>query len=152
RRASTLRRLCKLARRFALIAWGLDVDTLRAEAYRDTTGPGRAGWLRILDAATKAAGQTAAGRRDLAIVRLLHDHGLRRAEVTALDLADLDLDSGRLMILGKGKGERSPIRVNNPTVVALARWLDARGPGPGPLFVRLDRARPEGELARLDGD
>jgi integrase/recombinase XerC len=152
RRVSTLRRLCKLARRFALITWGLDVDTLRAEAYRDTTGPGRAGWLRLLDAATQAAARTAAGKRDLAVIRLLHDHGLRRAEVAALDMADLYLDSGRLMVLGKGKLEKAPVRLNNPTVVALSRWLEARGPEPGPLFVRLDRARPRGELARLDGD
>jgi integrase/recombinase XerC len=36
----------------------------------------------------------------------------------------------------------------------LSRWLDddARGMEPGPLFVRLDKARRKGELARLDGD
>jgi integrase/recombinase XerC len=152
RRVSTVRRLCKLARRFAVIAWGVEVDTLKVDPYRDTTGPGRAGWLRLLDVAARAAGKTAKGRRDLAIVRLLHDQGLRRAEVTALDLADVDMAAGRLMVTGKGKGERSPMTINRPTTVALSRWLDDRGVEPGPLFVRLDRARPAGGLARLDGD
>lgn len=152
RRLSTVRRLVKLARRYQVVAWALEVDTLRVEAYRDTTGPGRAGWLRLLDAATKAAGKAAKGRRDLAIVRLLHDQGLRRAEVAALDLADVDMNAGRLFVLGKGKGEKTPMTLNRPSTVALSRWLDDRGPGPGALFVRLDRARPAGELTRLDGD
>jgi integrase/recombinase XerC len=152
RRVSTLRRLCKLARRFAVIAWGLDVDSLRVDSLRDTMGPGRAGWLRVLDVATYEAFWTASGKRNLAIIRLLHDHGLRRAEVVELDLADLDLDAGRLMVLGKGKGEKAPISLNHPTAAALSRWVDARRLAPGPLFVRLDRARPKGQLARLDGD
>lgn len=150
RRVSTLRRLVKLARRFAVVAWSLEVESLRVEAFRDTTGPGRAGWLRIVDAATAAAARSAKGKRDLCIIRLLHDHGLRRAEVTALDLADWDADGGRLWILGKGKGDKAPIRVNKPATLALARWIDARGPAPGALFIRLDRAA--GELQRLDGD
>lgn len=150
RRVSTLRRLVKLARRFAVVPWTLEVECMRVEAFRDTTGPGRSGWLRILDVATAAAAKTAKGKRDLCIIRLLYDHGLRRAEVTALDLADWDPDSARLWILGKGKGEKVPIRVNKPATLALSRWLDARGPEPGPLFVRLDHAA--GELQRLDGD
>lgn len=152
RRVSTVRRVCKLARRFAVITWGVEVDTLKVDSYRDTTGPGRAGWLRLLDVVTRAAVKTAKGRRDLAIVRLLHDQGLRRAEVTALDLADVDMEAGRLFVLGKGKGEKTPMRLNKPATVALSRWLDDRGPDPGPLFVRLDRARPAGGLTRLDGD
>jgi integrase/recombinase XerC len=152
RRVSTLRRLVKLGRRFEVITWGLDVDSQRVESYRDSSGPGRSGWLRLLDMATKAAAKTDKGKRDLAIVRLLHDQALRRAEVTALDLADVDLEAGRLLVMGKGKGEKAPMTLNAPTVLALSHWLDARGLEPGPLFVRMDKARPKGELARLDGD
>lgn len=152
RRVCSLRRLVKLGRRLEVITWGLDVDSLRVESYRDTTGPGRAGWLRILDVATKAAARSAKGKRDLAIIRLLHDHGLRRAEVAGLDLVDLDVDAGRVQVIGKGKGEKSPMTLNEPTLLALSRWLDARGREPGPLLTRLDRARPRDQLARLDGD
>jgi integrase/recombinase XerC len=152
RRISTLRRLVKLGRRFNVITWGLDVDSQRVESYRDTTGPGRAGWLRLLAVAMKAAARTAKGKRDLAIVLLLHDQGSRRAEVTALDLADLDVEAGRLLVIGKGKTEKAPMTLNARTLLALTDWTAARGLEPGPLFVRLDKARPKGELARLDGD
>lgn len=153
RRVSTLRRLVRLARKYDVIDWSIEVDTLRAEAYRDTAGPGYAGWLRIRDVAARAATKTAKGRRDLAILRLLHDMGLRRNEVAELDLGDVDLNTGRLMVLGKGKGEKTPLTLDSkPAVLALSHWIDSRGPAPGPLFVRLDRACPAGELVRLDPD
>jgi integrase/recombinase XerC len=152
RRVSTLRRLVKLGRRFELLSWGLDVDSQRVESYRDTTGPGRSGWLRLLNVATKAAARTAKGKRDLAIVLLLHDLGLRRAEVTTLDLADVDAEGGRLLVIGKGKAEKAPMTLNARTLLALAEWTAARGIEPGALFVRMDKARPKGQLARLDGD
>jgi integrase/recombinase XerC len=152
RRVSTVRRLVKLARRFGLIGWTVEVDALRVESYRDTSGPGRSGWLRMLDAAERAAKKTSIGKRDLAMIRLLHDQGLRRAEVEALELSDLDADAGRLFVIGKGKGEKSPIRLNKPTLLALFVWLDSRGSEPGPLFIRLDRARPKERTERLDGD
>ena len=154
RRVSTLRRLVRLGRRYNVLSWTMDVDSLPVTSYRDTTGPGRSGWVRLLEVAMKAAATTAKGKRDLAIVRLLHDHGLRRAEVTALDLVDLDLDAGRLLVIGKGLAEKTPITLNSQTVLALSRWLEpeARGAEPGPLFVRLDKARRKGELTRLDGD
>jgi len=152
RRVSTLRRLVKLGRRFDVLSWGLEVDSQRVESFRDTTGPGRAGWLRLLNVAMKAAARTAKGKRDLAIALLLHDQGSRRAEVTALDLADLDAEGGRLLVMGKGKTEKAPMTLNARTLLALTEWTAVRGLEPGPLFIRLDRARPKGELARLDGD
>jgi integrase/recombinase XerC len=152
RRVSTLRRLVKLGRRFDVLSWGLEVDSQRVESFRDTTGPGRAGWLRLLNVATKAAARTAKGKRDLAIVLLLHDQGSRRAEVTALDLDDLDAEGGRLLVIGKGKTEKAPMTLNARTLLALTDWTATRGLEPGPLFIRLDKARPKGQLARLDGD
>lgn len=68
-----------------------------------------------------------------------------------LDLVHLDTEAGRVYVLGKGKGERIPRTVNGPTLIALDRWLADRGPGPGPLFCRVDRAA-GGRLLRLDGD
>jgi integrase/recombinase XerC len=152
RRTSTLRRLATLAYELEVIEWSLVAKTLPEQPYRDTRGPGRAGWLRVLDVATRAAAKTDTGRRDLVIIRLLHDHGLRRAEVAGLDLVDWDGDQGRLMVLGKGKGDKAPITINQPTILAMAAYLSARGDAPGPLFVRLDRARDKSRLQRIDGD
>ena len=58
----------------------------------------------------------------------------------ALDVASIDLDTGTVDVLGKGKTETVMMTLPDPTREALAAWLDVRGWEPGPLFVRLDRA------------
>ena len=153
RRLSSIRRLVKLARRYELVSWTLEVDALRVEGYRDTTGPGLDGWHRMLETATRLASRTARGKRDLALIRVLHDLGLRRSEARGLRLADLELDAGRLHVLGKGRTQRIPRTLNKPTLLALSRWVDVRGTEPGPLFTRMDKARPKGqELHSLNGE
>lgn len=52
------------------------------------------------------AGADFASRRDLAIVRLLLDSGLRRAEMAGLTLEDVDLDGQTLHVVGKGRRVR----------------------------------------------
>ena len=140
RRLSTVRRLVKLARRLGLIDWAIDVEGLRAEPYRDTAGPGADGWRRLLEAA-QAAGNGPKARRDRALLRLLHDNALRRGEVVALDVADLDLEGARVAVVGKGQTDRRWLTINGPTAAALRDWLAARGDKPGPLFVNFDPAQ-----------
>jgi len=149
RRLAALRSVVKLARTLGRVAWAIDIPSPRAEAYRDTRGPGLAGWKSLLAAARERA-TTPKGKRDLALVRLMHDLGLRRGEVVALDLADLDLEAGTVAIVGKGKSEKTNVTLNAPTAAALADWVAARGEWPGPLFVRLDRAAGPGHPTRLD--
>ncbi len=152
RRLSSVRRLAKLARRLGLVEWSLDIEGLKAESYRDTSGPGHEGWVKLLAAATAAAsGGSAKGLRGLAIVQLLHDNGLRRGELVGLDLADVDIAGSRVAVAGKGKsGERRWLTMNPPTTAALAAWLGRRGPTPGPAFLRLDRGAGDG-MGRLTG-
>jgi integrase/recombinase XerC len=141
RRLSTMRRAVRVARRLGLVDWSLDVELLRSEAYRDTTGPGLEGWRSILAAAEKgAAGGSPMALRDLALVRCLYDRGLRTVEVLRLDLVDVDLDGRRLAVIGKGKQERAWLTINAPTAVAIAGWIRARGMTRGPLMTRTDRA------------
>jgi integrase/recombinase XerC len=149
RRLAALRSVVKLARTLGRVAGAIDIPSPRAEAYRDTRGPGLEGWRSLLAAARKRA-TTPKGKRDLALVRLMHDLGLRRAEVVALDLTDLDLEAGIVAIVGKGKSEKTNVTLNAPTAAALADWVAARGEWPGPLFVRLDRAAGPGRPTRLD--
>jgi site-specific recombinase XerC len=78
--------------------------------------------------------------RDLAIVRSLHDLGLRRGEVVELDVEHVDLDRGSLGVLGKGQTERKKLTLPEPTRASLGRWLEIRSHQQGALFVRLDRA------------
>ena len=141
RRLAALRSVVKMARTVGRIAWALDVERPKTEPYRDTAGPGDAGWRAMLSLAKQdvETGRSKAVR-DLAIIRLLHDLGLRRGELVALDLADVDLETGTVAVVGKGRTEAVRLTLPDPTRDALAHWMTMRGLDPGPLFVRLDRA------------
>jgi len=117
----------------------------RSARYRDTRRPGRAGFLRLVGQ-LEARAAAASGRarsvalRDLAAVRLLYDLALRRNEVVSLDVAHLDLEAGRVLVLGKGRGEREALTLPDKTRAVLAAWLAERGAAPGLLFVNFDPA------------
>ena len=146
RRLAALRSLVKLARLFDLVAFSLDVASVKSESYRDTRGPGRDGVRLLLD--KLAPRKDHKGLRDLALVRLLLDKGLRRGEAVALDLKDLDLVAGTVSILGKGRTEKENLTLPEPTRAALEAWVSVRGSEPGPLFMNCDRA---GKGSRLTG-
>jgi integrase/recombinase XerC len=146
RRLSALRSLVSLARRFGLVTWSLEVDGVKVKAYRDTRGPAVVTVQRLLDIAT---GDTPKCRRDVAILRLLFDLGLRRGEVAGLDVADIDLGGATLAVRGKGESEKSFLSVPPPTCQALSLWLEKRETEGGPLFTNFDRAgkSPQGRLS-----
>ncbi len=146
RRLSALRSLVKLARTFAIVRWTLNVDSVKAEAYRDTRGPGRSGVMRMLEVLDNRKDDLAT--RNRAIIRLLYDLALRRGEVVSLDFNDLNLQRGTLTILGKGRTQKTTLNLPKPTKKALARWIAVRGTQQGPLFVNFDRAsKGEGRLS-----
>jgi integrase/recombinase XerC len=101
-------------------------------------------------AAADRLGDTPKARRDRAIIRLLHDRGLRRGEAVGLDLADVDLTEGTVEILGKGRSQTERLTIGPATVQAMAGWIESRGSHPGPLFVRLDPGKNLG--GRLTGE
>jgi len=146
RHLAALRSLVKLARTLGAVPWTLDVPAVRSESYRDTRGPGVAGVRSLLDAL--AARQDAKGVRDRVILRLLYDLALRRAEVAALDVADVDLAGRTVAVLGKGRRERETRTLPDVTRAAVEAWLRVRGTQPGPLLTNRDRA---GKGERLTG-
>ena len=81
---------------------------------------------------------TPAGARDAAILAVMYTCGLRREEVTRLDLADYDPETGRLVIRGKGHKERTAY-VTGGAEAALSDWLTVRGADPGPLFWPINK-------------
>jgi integrase/recombinase XerC len=149
RRLATLRSMVRVARQIGRISWTLDVESPKSQPYRDTRGPGRDGLKKILAEARRRA-TTPEGKRNLALIRLLHDLGLRRGECVAMDLGDVDLDGGTVSIIGKGRTEPITLTLSRPATEALRHWLEVRGDQPGPLFVRCDRAAGD-ELGRLTG-
>jgi integrase/recombinase XerC len=64
--------------------------------------------------------------RDLAMFELLYSSGLRLAELVALDLADIDLAAGALLVR-EGKGGKSRyLPVGSKAIQALQTWLSRR--------------------------
>lgn len=137
RRLAALRSLAKLARMIGVADFALEIPGVAHETYRDTRGPGRENVQKMMAA---AEGETPAQRRDRAILRLLYDLGLRRGELTSLDVVDIDLAAGDLWVRGKGRGDKERLSLPEPTRNALSLWLTARGDAPGPLFLSFDRS------------
>ena len=144
RRLAALRSLVKLATTLGLVSWTLAVENLKAQAYRDTRGPSLDAYKALLVVARAQLG--AKGLRDVALLRLLHDLGLRRGEAVRLNVSDLDLAGDRLMVLGKARSQKEPVTLPAPTRAALEAWLQARGTEDGPLFANFDRAGRGGRL------
>lgn len=89
--------------------------------------------VALLDAC--AADDSAAGRRDAAVIALAYAGGLRRSELVKLDLDDYTPETGELRVRG-GKGNKQRLLwADNGAADALAEWIDVRGAEPGPLFV-----------------
>ncbi|MBA3430726.1 MAG: tyrosine-type recombinase/integrase [Actinobacteria bacterium] len=64
-------------------------------------------------------------RRDMAIIRLLIDSGMRVGELTGMNLGDVDFESSVALVLGKGRRPRS-CPFGKRTTLALDRYLRAR--------------------------
>src|SRR4051812_22072275 len=90
-------------------------------AARDTRGPGRDGFRATLEAAGAQSGPK--GLRDVMLLRLLHDLGLRRSEAVRLDVKDVDLQSNWIFIPGRTRSRRELVSLPEPTRAALAAWL-----------------------------
>jgi integrase len=73
--------------------------------------------------------------RNTAVVWLMLESGLRRMEVSALDLSDIDLKA-RTVVVRCGKGGKARVSVfGDSTARALWKWLQKRGRDDGPLFL-----------------
>jgi integrase/recombinase XerC len=145
-RLAAVRSLVKMARMTGLISWTIEVQGLKAEAYRDARGVGRTGYKRLLEELDKRTDRK--GVRDRAILRLMYELALRRIEITRLDLEDVDIAGATLQVLGKGRNAKEPLTLPPTTLAALQEWLSVRGPALGPLFTNLDRAGKGGHNGR----
>lgn len=138
-RLSALRSLTRMARIVGLIFWAIEVRNVKRQTYQDTKGPDREDVARIVQ--TLRASTLPKDKRDLAIIRLAYDLGLRRAEISGLDRKDVDLLNGRILVKGKGRMQPEYRTLPAETIKALSFWLHFRGSQEGPLFVNFDHAR-----------
>lgn len=84
----------------------------------------------------EACPPTLRGQRDAAVLAVAAVGGLRRTEISRLDLASVLPD--RLKVHGKGNKHRE-VPFGAGARGYLDRWLVARGHAPGPLFVSMRR-------------
>jgi len=142
---SAVRGVLKSAWRLKLMAQedyarAIDIQPVRGEslpAGRDLA-PGE---IALLMRAC-SEDMTPAGVRDAALIGLGVTCGYRIAEAAALDIDDYDYETGRIVVKGKGRKERTVFTANGAKD-ALDDWIEIRGKDPGPLFVRI---RKGGEL------
>jgi integrase/recombinase XerC len=78
--------------------------------------------------------------RDLAIMELFYSSGLRLSELSELDVADVDLYTESVRVLGKGRKERV-CPVGLPALEAISRYRAAANVHSGPLFINKSRKR-----------
>jgi len=96
----------------------------------------------LLDA---IAGDDLASLRDRAVLEFLYATGLRVGELASLDLDDLDLSSGLVRVIGKGRKERI-VPFGSKAGAALRVWLAAcgslrRSGGDAAVFLNLRGTR-----------
>jgi integrase/recombinase XerC len=82
---------------------------------------------------------TPLGSRDRAILELFYASGLRLSELVGLDLADVNLSSRMVRVLGKGRKERI-VPFNRTTLDAVRAWLQHREAFVNGTFVEMLRA------------
>lgn len=78
------------------------------------------------------------GARDAAIIAILYSGGLRRAEITKLELSDYNAEERMLRVQGKRSKERA-VYLADGAVAALQAWLKIRGEESGPLFLMINK-------------
>jgi site-specific recombinase XerD len=78
--------------------------------------------------------------RDVAIMEVFYSSGLRLGELASLNVADVDLYTESVRVLGKGRKERV-CPVGAPALEAVSRYRAAANVQSGPLFINKGRSR-----------
>ncbi len=78
----------------------------------------------LLDAPADASAQ---GIRDRAILEMMYDTGLRVSELVGLKLGALDLETGLVRVLGKGRKERL-VPMGEMALARMGRYIEASRP------------------------
>ena len=78
--------------------------------------------------------------RDVAIMEVFYSSGLRLSELASLNVADVDLYTESVRVLGKGRKERV-CPVGAPALEAVSSYRAAANVQSGPLFINKGRRR-----------
>ncbi len=78
--------------------------------------------------------------RDASIMEMFYSSGLRLSELASLNVADVDIYTESVRVLGKGRKERV-CPVGAPALEVLSRYRSAAKVESGPLFINKTRSR-----------
>ncbi len=117
--------LPKLQKKLPLVLTRQQIDELLSAPLKQKKNRSAPSWMPL---------------RDTAIMELFYSSGLRLSELAALDVADVDLYTESVRVLGKGRKERvCPIGL--PALESLQRYRSAAQVHSGPLFLNKSRRR-----------
>jgi len=88
------------------------------------------------------------GYRDLAVLVVLYVTGIRRQELSRLNLADYISSNHALRIRGKNNKQRTVYINTDGAAAALDMWLELRGREQGPLFCPIERGGHVGRVGK----
>jgi len=149
RKLAAVRAFLRYLRREEVIAD--DPGGLVATPKRDIRMPAHLSEGEMTALLDAPAGDTALSRRDRAILELFYASGLRLAELTGLDVEDVNLSAKMVRVLGKGGKERI-VPFNGSTARAIRAYLSDRetlvrgarpnqGPAKAGVYARQGRRR-----------
>lgn len=147
RKLASIRSLVKMGRVFGLVNWTLEVRNEKSVCYRDTSGPGKDNFQKMLTSVLQH--NNVKSIRDYAILRLLFDLALRASEVVNLNIDDIDLISSEILILGKGNKSKVKMSLPTPTKNALEKWLSIHSSVTDAVFYNLDNSQSHTRLTRV---
>lgn len=117
--------LPKADKKLPLVLTGKQIDELLSAPLRVAKHRAAPGWMPL---------------RDVAIMELFYSSGLRLGELASLNVADLDVYTESVRVLGKGRKERV-CPVGAPALEAVSRYRAAANVQTGPLFINKSRRR-----------
>jgi integrase/recombinase XerC len=117
--------LPKLEKKLPLVLTSTQVEELLAAPFKIDKTRAAPKWMPL---------------RDAAIMELFYSSGLRLSELAALDVADVDLYTESVRVLGKGRKERL-CPIGAPALEAISHYRSAANVHAGPLFISKARKR-----------
>lgn len=117
--------LPKPEKKLPLVLTRLQIDELLAAPLRIPKQRAAPGWMPL---------------RDAAILELFYSSGLRLSELASLNVADVDVYTESVRVLGKGRKERV-CPVGAPALEAASQYRSAANVQTGPLFINKSRRR-----------
>jgi site-specific recombinase XerD len=117
--------LPKSEKKLPLVLTRLQIDELLAAPLRTPKHRAAPAWMPL---------------RDAAILELFYSSGLRLSELASLNVADLDVYTESVRVLGKGRKERV-CPVGAPALEAVSQYRSTANVQTGPLFINKLRRR-----------